>query len=85
MTKAPPNEIEIRPFVKRGMMLVNTEALPIDDDDHVYNQVKALGLRPEDYGIRHPRTEEFAARSRDDLIEEIVQLRDTVLAYERWL
>lgn len=80
-----PHQIEIRQYAKRGSILLNTYALGPDDPEHVYNQVKALGLRPEDYGVLHPMTEYFAHRSRDELIEEIIDLRRSVLAYERWL
>lgn len=81
----PHASISIRKFVKRGIMLINTEALDIDDDDHRYNQIKSMGLRPEDYGVQHPLTKEFAAKSREELIDEIIDLRGTVLAFEKWL
>jgi hypothetical protein len=80
-----PETIPLRKFVNRGPMLVNTEALDIDDDDHPYNQIKSMGLRPEDYGVQHPLTEEFATKSREELIDEIIDLRRTVLAHEKWL
>lgn len=73
----------IRKFVSRGTMLVNTEALDVDDDDHPYNQIKSMGLRPEDYGVQHPLTDEFAAKSREELIDEIIDLRGTLLAHEK--
>ncbi len=44
------NEITVRPWIRRGGMLVNASALEIDDPDHVYNQIKAQGGKPVDYG-----------------------------------
>ena len=38
----------------------------------------AHNLNPDDYGIEHPRTSEFKDWSRDRLVHEILQLRDTI-------
>lgn len=69
------DEMEIRVWVKRGIMMVNTEALDFDDPDHVYNQIKSQGKIPEDYGFYSPRHEEFKYKNRNELISEIVDLR----------
>lgn len=74
-------EIEIRPWIKKGVMLVNAYALDISDPDHVYNQILAMDKRPEDYGIKHPYAEEFENRSREELIEEIIKLRDELTGW----
>lgn len=79
----PPNQIEIRSFTKRGDMLVNTSALDPADPDHPYNQIVSLGLRPEHYGITHPHSEEFAHQTREQLVEEIINLRRSIEAMER--
>lgn len=69
------DEVIIRRWIKRGEMLINAEALDINDPDHVYNQVKSQGERPEDFGFEHPYAEEFKDKSRNQLIEEIIELR----------
>lgn len=78
MTVHTSEEITVRPWVKRGSMMVNAEALSPSDPDHTYNQILAQGKRPEDYGIFHPYEVEFKGRSRNELIEEIVALREEV-------
>lgn len=77
------DDIVVRPWVHRGSMLVNAEALDIDDPDHIYNQILAQGVEPEDYGYKHPYTEEFGDMSRAQLIKEIVQLRKEIEAWCR--
>lgn len=77
------DDIVVRPWVHRGSMLVNAEALDIDDPDHIYNQILAQGVEPEDYGYKHPHTEEFEGKTRADLIREIVQLRKEIEAWCR--
>lgn len=69
------DEVEIRQWVKRGIMMVNTEALDIDDPDHIYNQIRMQGKAPEDYGVEHPWHKEFGSKSRGELMAEIVDLR----------
>ena len=71
-------EAVVRVWVNRGLM-VNAYALDWDDPDHPYNQIVSQGLRPEDYGISHPLTEEFVAKTRDDLIREILELRKEII------
>lgn len=73
--KKDTDGVEIKVWVKRGTMLVNTSALEITDPDHIYNQIKAQGKNPEDYDIKHPHEEEFEEKSRRDLISEILDLR----------
>ncbi len=79
------DEIEIRPWVRRGSMLVNTSALEIDDEDHIYNQILALGKRPEDYGYEHPYAAEFGEKSHGELVQEILKLRKELLSCYRYL
>lgn len=76
-----PEEIEVSTWVKRGTMMVNRAALDWNDPDHIYNHIVSLGYRPEDYGIKHPMTEEFEDKSRDELIDEIVKLRQEIEGY----
>ena len=40
------NEVTYKPWVKRGIMMVNAECLDIDDPDHIYNQIAAQGVKP---------------------------------------
>ena len=77
--------IEIKPWVKRGGMLFNTSCLDIEDPEHIYTQIVALGKRPEDYGYKHPFAEEFENYSRDQLITEVISLRKSLEALERYL
>ncbi len=74
-------EISIRQWVKRGNMLLSTDALNYDDPDHPYNQAVALGVRPEDYGIVNPIAAEFDDKSRNQLIEEILELREYIRGF----
>lgn len=67
--------VEIRRWIKRGIMRVNSDALHWDDPDHTYNQILSQGKRPEDFGIEHPISEEFKDKSRGELIAEIIDLR----------
>lgn len=79
----PNGVLVFEQFVKRGMLKVNREALEWDDPDHVYNHLKLNGINPERYGYHHPQEKEFAGKSRSELIAEIVDLRKTILSYER--
>lgn len=79
------NEISIRQWSKRGMMLINTSALEHDDPDHPYNQALAQGVRPEDYGLKHPLSERFEGKTRDELISMIVALEKEVEGYAKHL
>ena len=72
------DDVIVRPWIKRGHMLVNALALDIDDPDHIYNQILAQGKEPEAYGYKHPYTEEFEGKNRDELIREIIQLRKEI-------
>lgn len=73
--------VNIKVWTKRGNMYINTSALPYDDPDHEYNQIVAMGLIPEDFGIKHPLEHEFGNKSRGELIAEIMQLRKELLSY----
>lgn len=70
--------VDVRLWVRRGVMMVNAECLEHDDPDHIYNQILAQGKDPELFGYEHPLAEEFDRRSRSDLIKEIIDLRRTV-------
>lgn len=67
-------------FVKRGDLLQNRDCLSPDDEDHTYNYLRRHEIIPEDFGIEHPRTEEYKNYSRDDLINEIEKLKKEILA-----
>jgi hypothetical protein len=63
--------------------MINTEALDIDHPEHVYNQILAQGKIPEDYGYVHPYAEEYDAKSRNELIHEIVSLRKEIISLHK--
>lgn len=65
-------------------MLINAEYLDEDDPDLIYNQITAQGFRPEDYGYKHPRAGEFDGKTRNELINEIIELRKEVIAYAKY-
>lgn len=68
-------DIQIKQWVHRGSMLVNTNSLDYDDPDHPYNQAIIQGVIPEDYGIQHPLEYEFRDKDRGQLLKEIAYLR----------
>ena len=78
------DELTVREWVKRGNMRVRTDALQFDDPDHPYNQLLAQGVKPETYGYKHPLEEEFGDKSRGQLVEEIIKLRNEILMRE-WI
>lgn len=77
-----PETIDIPVWVKRGSMLIRRDALGADDPDQTYNYVKnTMGLRPENYGIYHPRDQEFLGKTREELIDEVIMLRRELESY----
>ena len=67
--------IQVKVWAKRGGLLVRTNDLPFDDPDSEYQQIIAAGGIPEEYGIMHPVAEEFKGKSREELVQEIINLR----------
>lgn len=67
--------ITIDKYVKRAGNYVLASSLEPDDPDHPYNQALSQGVIPEEYGIEHPRNDQFKDMSRGELIEEILSLR----------
>lgn len=82
---ADAKSVTIRPWVRRGNMLVNADALEHDDPDHTFNQIVAQGRKPEDFGVSHPLDREFDGKSRGELIAEILRLRVEITAWARGL
>jgi hypothetical protein len=78
-TPEPVEEVQVRLWIKRGVMRVNAYALDPDDPDHPYTQIRSQGLRPEDFGVEHPLTERFKGRSRSELISHIADLEKNAL------
>jgi hypothetical protein len=78
-------KVTVKPWIRRGGMLLNAECLDHDDPDHIYNQILSQGKQPEDYGIPHPLALEFNEWSRDELIREIVRLRSALRSREMYL
>jgi hypothetical protein len=79
------NEIEIKKWVTRGSMVINTEALNHDDPMHPYNQALAQGVDPADFGIEHPLNHRFKGKSRGDLINEIIELEKELSSFYMFL
>lgn len=69
-------------WVRSGGMMYNRDCLEHDSPEQTYNYLKAHGITPENYGILHPLEEminnEFAGKSRGELVSEIFQLRKEV-------
>lgn len=79
MNKETPQEIEIVVWHRTGGgSMINTNALDHDHPMFPYNQVKAMGLVPEHYGLKHPLKEEYEDKSREYLIDEIMYLKDQI-------
>lgn len=76
-------EIQIRKWVKRGSMMINVDSLDADDPMTPYNQALAQGVKPEDYGLKHPLEEEFEGKSRGELLTLIAGLRASIQSYEQ--
>lgn len=76
-------EISCTVWVKRGGMLVIRHALDHDDPEHLYNLIVAKGLNPDEYGVKHPLEEEFADKSRSQLIEIIDKQRKELEAWAK--
>ena len=79
------DEIHIKQWVRRGILMVNTDALEFDDPDSPWNQASAQGVDPEDFGMSHPLHEEFKDRSHSSLAREVIELRRDLVAAERYL
>ena len=71
-------------WVRRGIMKVHRDSLDPSDPDHTYNYLKVNGVIPEEYGIVHPQEEMFKDKSRQDLMDEILNLRQHVEDLQRW-
>jgi len=78
-----PETIEIQKWARHGGMLINTECLEIEHPMHPYNQIRRMGLNPKDYGVKNPLEEEFKNKTRDELIQEIIELRREIMGYVR--
>lgn len=75
-----------QPNPNRGIMF-NRDCLDHDHPEQTYNYLKRFGITPEHYGIEHPRVREmmqlYAHKSRAELIYELMNMRDQIMAYER--
>lgn len=78
-----------------GGMMYNRNALGANNPEHTYNYVKKMledakargdmgdaTLRPEDFGVKNPKAEMFKGVTRDELIDEIISLRENIESYE---
>lgn len=79
-----PEEITVSTFWSNGKgMSYRRSALPINHPENEYNWFKRTypNLDPYMYNIKNPREEEFSDKSREQLIDEILSLRDTLNHY----
>lgn len=80
-----PDTINVPVWISNGMMMTRRECLDWNDPEHPYNYVKReYNVDPEDYGMKHPLYSEFEGKSRSELIDEIVELRQDVLNYAQF-
>jgi len=49
-----------------------------EDPDHIYNQAKAQGVEPEDFGIPNPLEKEYHQYSKEELVEIIIDLKNKI-------
>lgn len=63
------------PWIRRGGMLLNREALDSNDPDHLYNAIISAGGNPTDYGIANPYAERYADKTREQLIDLVEQYK----------
>jgi hypothetical protein len=83
---SPDGTVTYSVWWKNGSMLVNRQYLSPDHPESLYQQFLKNGLVPEHYGLRSfndIEAEEFKDWNRDRLINEILELRRTVLRFER--
>lgn len=81
-----PESVDVKQWVKRGGMLFNAEYLEPDDPMHLYNQIKAMGLPPEEYGVDDPNAMLYASfdnKTRKELIDIIIGLEKELEAIKR--
>ena len=68
--------ISVYVWVTRGGMRYNTSCLPHNDPDSEYQQIIRAGGIPSEYGIVDPVAELYKDKTRAELIQEIVDLRE---------
>ena len=83
------NSLHYDSYVHHGKIMYLREALSPDSPDQLYNYLKnhnALkdkNLTPEDYGIYHPDYEEYKDMSREQLLSELIYLKQQIRSLER--
>jgi hypothetical protein len=77
-------QIKYDQFVSTGgMFKVNRLCLHPNDPDHLFNYLRSNGVvHPEYYGIDNPKEGMFKDKTRADLIDEILELRQSYEALE---
>jgi len=79
-----------------GGIMTNREYLPYDHPEQQYNLVKrklqeaydngiqrdGKLLKPRDFNVVNPKNEMFRGQNRDELIDEILELRKNIDSYE---
>lgn len=71
-------------YIKQGDLMVLREGLSATDPNYIYNYLKNSevfiknNITPEMFGIKNPLEIEFKDKSRDELINEILNLRNII-------
>lgn len=84
-----PDTIELRQWYRTaGGGLLNCEFLESDHEESWYSQIKAMGLRPEDYGVYHQdeieKRELYDTMTKGELVDEIMRLKKAIEAFEKY-
>ena len=82
--KAVGKTIQVYVWVTRGGMRYNTSCLPHNDPDSEYQQIIRAGGNPAEYGIVDHLEEEFKDKTREQLMQEIVNLRNQLESLHRY-
>lgn len=83
-------------YGRGGGIMRNRECLSYDDPEQTYNYIKrklqeaydkgiqrdGKLLKPQDFNVVNPKNEMFRGKNRDDLIDEILDLRKNIESYE---
>ena len=83
-------------YGRGGGIMRNRECLPYDHPEQTYNYIKRKLqeaydkdikrddklLKPADFNVKNPKVEMFDSKTRDDLVDEILDLRKNIESYE---
>ncbi len=82
-------ELNCSSWVKTGFTMTRRNALCLTDPNHLYNYSKKLlentKFSPLDFGIRNPKSERFDNFSKNQLIDQILELEEENFQLHRHL